>query len=684
MPPVNARIRRLTWWGVAVGLLLLCFAARVWALNDVPPGLTHDEASNGHDSAAILGGVHRIYFPVGYGHEPLYNYSVAIVTALLGQSVFTLRLTTVIWGMAQIVLAAALARRWWGSQAALATMSAYAVSFWALMLARVGLRAPTLPALLTASVIAFDYAQGRSERFASRFPWHWYALSGLFLGLGFYTYMASRGMPLLYAGYLVATRLADRDRFQRVWRGTLVLLAVAVLVGAPLFIYLRLNPGLEQRIGQLGEAVVALGRGNVHPLWGNIVDSLPMLLWKGDPHWLYNIAGRPGLEPALGLTFVAGLVTVLCRPADHRSILLLLWLSGGLAPALLAPVAYNLLHGVAAMPAVFLLVARGLRTVVVLATNVVGRAGPVIRQIPVIALVLTLSLTGAGTYHAYFSSWATHPDVRVAYHNHVVELGHYLDRSMAPGPVVITSLYPGEYHDPYTMEVTLRRDDLSLNWVDGREAVYLPAKPARLFVEAQTALPAALWDVMRQDAVPFVTLTFGADAIPAETRGYLWDTSATWRRMATEARTAALIADGDPAQPAAHLPLDLPADYGAIVRFRGYTLSQLLGDGGATLELLTLWEVLAPTNADLVVFAHLLDGEGTLLTQDDRLGAPSWQWRPGDRFAQLHWLNLSPPRYAWRHVCGPRRLRPRHTDPPQHSRARRGPCGHSYPPPPPG
>ena len=54
------RVRRAAWLGAMAALLLLVTSIRVWNLESVPPGLTHDEAANGHDSAAILRGVHRI------------------------------------------------------------------------------------------------------------------------------------------------------------------------------------------------------------------------------------------------------------------------------------------------------------------------------------------------------------------------------------------------------------------------------------------------------------------------------------------------------------------------------------------------------------------------------------------------------------------------------------------------
>ena len=223
-------VRTKLWWSSITLLLLVAFVLRVGGLENVPPGLTHDEASNGHDSAAILQGIHRIYFPVGYGHEPLYNYSVAATTLLLGQSIFTLRLTSVGWSLLTWVLTVALARRWWGRRAALFTAAALTVGFWPLMMARLGLRAPTLPPLLAASALAYDHAFTSTKR---KTAWAAYLLSGLFLGAGFYTYMASRGMPVLYLAFLIALAITDRRKLRQVWAGTLVVVGTAVLVGLP-------------------------------------------------------------------------------------------------------------------------------------------------------------------------------------------------------------------------------------------------------------------------------------------------------------------------------------------------------------------------------------------------------------------------------------------------------------------
>jgi 4-amino-4-deoxy-L-arabinose transferase-like glycosyltransferase len=674
---VSAQTKTLHWWTTIVVLLILAFGTRVWNLSSAPPGLTHDEASNGHDSAAILEGEHRIYFPVGYGHEPLYNYSVALTTLLLSQSIFTLRITTVAWALTQCLLTAALARRWWGRQAVVVVLAAYCAGFWALMLSRVGLRAPTLPTLLAGSVLAYDRAIHPRAGQRSR---PWYALSGLLLGASLYTYMAGRGMPLLYVIFLIALAITDRAALRRVWAGTLALLIIALLVSAPLWLYLRANPELEQRIGQLGAAITALGQGQWRPIWTNISAGLPMLFTSADPQWLYNIAGRPGLEPLLALLFVVGLARSLSelrigrgnadtadmcehRPHDsatstvcsltqltrHRSILLLTWIAGGLAPALLTPVDYNLLHAIAAMPAVMLTIAAGAAGISGwLAAHVDHRRRWIRTTVAAIA-IMAFAATIAGTIHAYFVTWAENRDVHVAYHQHVVALGRYLNAQSDRRPVVVTSLYPGEVHDPYTMEVTLRREDLSLRWADGRDALFVPSGDTRLVVEKQTQPPAELWTWLGPDLTPLVTLRFGEDDIPAVVQGYSWDAPASWERLTGSLSREVRVQSGDPPPAAAHSAIETPVGFADTVILTGYrwiTASPSSGapsagaPAGATLDLLTAWEVDAATDLDLVIFAHLLAEDGSLVTQDDRMAAPSWQWQPGDRFVHVHRVPL--------------------------------------------
>ncbi len=75
---------RRTDWSFLVAILLIAAFLRLYQLDAIPPGWTHDEAGHGHDAVAILHGARPIYETVGYGREPLYDYVVAGLMALIG------------------------------------------------------------------------------------------------------------------------------------------------------------------------------------------------------------------------------------------------------------------------------------------------------------------------------------------------------------------------------------------------------------------------------------------------------------------------------------------------------------------------------------------------------------------------------------------------------------------------
>jgi hypothetical protein len=78
---------------------------------------------------------------------------------------------------------------------------------------------------------------------------------------------------------------------------------------------------------------------------------------------------------------------------------------------------------------------------------------------------------------------------------------------------------------------------------------------------------------------------------------------------------------------------------------------------GETVTLVTFWRVRDPGALEPVdprhygraaaLFVHVLDAEGNIVAQADRLDAPAWNWHVGDAFVQVHEISLDgdvPPR----------------------------------------
>ncbi|MCA9946547.1 MAG: glycosyltransferase family 39 protein, partial [Anaerolineales bacterium] len=262
-------------------ILVTAVSLRLYQLNNIPPGLTHDEADHGITAVSILNGAREIYFTVGHGREPLFDYATAGFMGLVGQTVWALRGTAVLFSLLMMGAMTAWARLAFNNRVALLTAAGLAVGFWPVMAARQGLRSITLPALFTLALFFFWHGITKLEigdwRLESRklplaphhsptfhfslFTFH-FLLAGLFLGLTFYTYIPARGLWLLFPALILLGGLLDRAWLRRVWPGALLLLLLAGVLAWPLFAYLRANPQAEIRLDELSAPLTAVLHGD--------------------------------------------------------------------------------------------------------------------------------------------------------------------------------------------------------------------------------------------------------------------------------------------------------------------------------------------------------------------------------------------------------------------------------------
>jgi hypothetical protein len=136
-------------------VLLTAVSLRLFSLATIPPGLTHDEADHGITAWSIVNGARALYFTIGYGREPLYDYATAVLMRFLGPTYLAGRLTAVYFSLILIAGMAAWVRRAFGWQTAVLAAAGLAVSFWPVMTARQSLRSITLPALFVLVVYLF-------------------------------------------------------------------------------------------------------------------------------------------------------------------------------------------------------------------------------------------------------------------------------------------------------------------------------------------------------------------------------------------------------------------------------------------------------------------------------------------------------------------------------------------------
>jgi len=624
-PPLQLS-RRATWLILAAILLTAAFL-RLYRLDAIPPGWTHDEAGHGHDAVAILHGARPIYETVGYGREPLYDYVVAGLMALIGPTSLALRLVSVIFGLGTLAITFAWVRLAFDSPTALATVALQAASFWSLATSRQALRSSLLPALFTFAVYFFwrsiyrpKASPGELPLRASRWPM---VLFALFICATLYTYLPARVMWMIFPVFLVYLSFCHRATFRQVWLVTLVAIGVSLLLFTPLLLYLQTHPGAEQRLAMLDAPLQALQTGDVAVILNRARSGAAAFFipGQGDDFLAYTIPGRPFFDPLIGTLFLVGLVICLPRWRDPAHAFSLIWFLIGISPTLVTGAPASITRSIAALPVAFLFpalaVVEGARWA---ATRWGARATRLI-WLGCVALVIITTTISARDYFA----WGESPDVRAAYQHPLVEIARYLAAQPEKGTVAISTVYPQAPHDPYVFEMSLRRSDLATRWFDARTAILIPSEStARLIVPASTPLDSYFADLAGLRVRERVTLR--PDDLDPSFVVYDWEPAVTLRTLRERAQSQSV-------------------NLGNVVQLIGYDLRTPHVKPGDAIELTTLWQVTDPQpvrDTGLVLFTHALNAAGTVVGQQDQLDAPAWDWRPGDVIAQLHRFTLPP------------------------------------------
>lgn len=679
--------RRLRRTGLILLILLTAAALRLVALPSAPPGMTHDEADHGLTAWQIVNGARQIYFTVGYGREPLYDYATALVMAGTGPTILAARLTSVYFSLLMIAAVYAWARPAFGGPVALLAAAGLAVGFWPVMAGRQALRSIALPAVFALATLSFwrgvTAGEGGRERGRkgeggkgcipspllpfSLSPFLLFSVSGLFLGLAFYTYIPARVMWLALPALAVYAAFTSpaTGRRGRLLGGTALTLLVAAAVAAPLFVHLANNPGLEVRIDELSAPLRAAAGGDFAPLWANARGALRLFTSEGDQTWRYNIPGKPFLGPVMGVLFYGGLLVAgwlavqglrnrglrnrvwrtgvrseklgFYQAAGPGAFLALVWLLLGFAPVLVTGPGLSMTQAIGALPVLYvfpaLALAAGYNGIVKATADrrppTIGQEmdeahsvnrgrGSVIAGLVVFTLFATL---GALTIRDYFGRWANEPEVRVQYETTMVTALGYLDRN-GDGDVAVSTITPGRFHTPAVALMTLHNQDVQPRWFDGRRSLVLPgASGSTLVVPGFTPLPAELQRYLA-DATLIDELPMRPDDLDRPLRIYALN------RPGIDVVSQMMpLSDG----------LPTPVQFGDNAVLLAYDLSTSEVRPGDTLALVTAWQLAQPL-PDASLFAHVVGPDGRPIAVADDLGAPGESWIYGDVLLQLHTL----------------------------------------------
>ena len=437
-------------------VLIISVAAffRLYKLEVYPPGLYPDEAMNGNNAIQAIEGVppaggYKIFYPENNGREGLF---IALQTAsikIFGNTAYALRVVSAIAGVLTVLGTYLLTRKLFNWQIAAISSFALAVSFWHVVFSRIGFRAIMAPLLITYGIYFFwnGLSSARKRSFL---------ISGICWGLGFYTYISFRIMPLALVATLLAYWFALKKDFEheryietrnRIVQGLAVFMVTVIIIVLPLAYHFYVHPG--DFMGRLTKVSVFEDTNPLLTILKNTGKTLGMFNFIGDRNWRHNISGESVLFWPIGIFAVIGFFKSIFKLERSRQkhghlspahVLLLSWFFLGLLPVILSTEGIpHSLRAIVVIPVVYIFVAEGLWWMFEYAQSWYYARDVHLRHIPfthltvhestvVSAIVLSVFLGSVGAYEfkRYFYDWGPRQEVRDEFNQNYVDIAKNL------------------------------------------------------------------------------------------------------------------------------------------------------------------------------------------------------------------------------------------------------------------
>jgi hypothetical protein len=338
---------RITPVFVAMVVILgVGFYLRYNDLAAYPPDMTSDHVEKVLDAQRISNGDRPVFLANNGGREIGHFYLLAFVKTITGlpADFNLLKIVSGFEGLLGILAMFFFGRSFFeedkkfGTLVGLAMAGLLAVSYWHIMLSRLGLRIVLTPLMTTLILIYFVRAMRYNRR--SDFIW-----TGIWLGVGVYCYQAMRMTPIfLIVGLLLALiwRARDLKTFSKYIVNFAAIVIISLAIFAPLGRYMIQSPNefWARTTGRLfGEDTIEVKdeqgntvsriatnqdrleafQKNIGFLFSNINKAIGMFNWYGDAAW---VTGTPDASPEMdrltGALLILGLGAWLVRMIKRR------------------------------------------------------------------------------------------------------------------------------------------------------------------------------------------------------------------------------------------------------------------------------------------------------------------------------------------------------------------------------
>jgi len=305
------------WTLLVLAVVAIVIFFRVFKIGGVPSEPFSDHAEKILDVYDVSVGQTHIFFPRNTGREGIQMYLTLVVAWIFGTglSFLSLKIGTIICGLATLPTMYLLGKEFGGKQTGLLAVFFAGVAYWPNVISRAGLRFPFYP-LFVASTLYY-LLRGLRTRNRNDF-----IISGLFLGLGLHSYSPFRIIPLVVVIavglYLLHAQSKGSRRQTIIWLSILTITSLIVFL--PLARYWFDNPQsfsyrAFSRLGSL-ESPLPAPAGSL--FLSNTLNALGMFNWNDGEIWVHSVPHRPALDVVSGALFLVGVVLVMIRYIRQR------------------------------------------------------------------------------------------------------------------------------------------------------------------------------------------------------------------------------------------------------------------------------------------------------------------------------------------------------------------------------
>ncbi len=645
------------WLLIAV-VVLVAALLRYPALGMVPPGLSFDEAGNGVAALDVARGQYRLWWPIGGGKEPLIVYLLQPLLWLFGPTRLALRLYAATMGILTVVgtywlawemfVASRPSGRDNRGRSLLPLIAALglATAFWHVAFSRVAFRALAMPAVGVLALAWLWRALRISEsREGEARVWYHFAGAGALIGLGLYTYLPGRALPVVLMLFFVVEAWFARLRnarplvFRRA-RGLAVSVVFALLVVSPLLVFFVQHPGAF--VDRAGVVSIFNPEWNQGDLAGTLLRVTLTTLGTfaaltGDPNPIANLPGRPMLGPLLAVFFWLGIVVSVWRVVHSGTdkayksssapiqtvspqswgcaphLLLLCWWLVMLLPGILAPESPpHHLRIIGTAPATYILVAVGVhQTLNIGSANLRKFSDSRFFRYAEWLVVLVFLIVGLVTARDYFARWAKLPELYMVYDVYALELVEQMsaETDSTVAYVIPMDLRAGHEARHYTLDYLHR---------DGAPFYYLPVDETTIddrltqIAAGRKTLRVVRWLQDKHAAADereVVTFLLAGNARLIDEEIYPVYRLETWSLPSVDT-TFALPA----------IETGVEVTFGDVLRLKAIDLSVI----GNSVAVATRWAPLGAMDTDYKVSLRLVAADGSVVAQKDRFLRHNW------------------------------------------------------------